>query len=98
MAISYGQFTLWVSVSYVVKSEHSCTSHMPRASYQIWLVRGDLQHEICPHAAPQSYVDIEGNIQLTAESTKNIVKNCKSTLLSIHLYIFCRGGRRRSVC
>ena len=54
MAISYGQFTLWVSVSYVVKSEHSCTSHKPRASYQRWLVRGDLQHEICPHAATQS--------------------------------------------
>ena len=58
MAISYGQFTLWVSVSYVVKSEHSCTSHKPRASYQRWLVRGDLQHEICPHAATQSYIDI----------------------------------------
>ena len=56
MAISYGQFTLWVSVSYVVKSEPSCTSHKPRASYQRWLVRGDLQHEICPHAATQSYV------------------------------------------
>ena len=56
MAISYGQFTLWVSVSYVVKSEHSCTSHKPRASYQRWLVRGDLQHEICPHAATQSYI------------------------------------------
>ena len=58
MAISYGQFTLWVSVSYVVKSEHSCTSHKPRASYQRWLVRGDLEHEICPHAATQSYVDV----------------------------------------
>ena len=56
MAISYGQFTLWVSVSYVVKSEPSCTSHKPRASYQRWLVRGDLQHEICPHAATQSYI------------------------------------------
>ena len=56
MAISYGQFTLWVSVSYVVKSEPSCTSHKPRASYQRWLVRGDLQHEICPNAATQSYI------------------------------------------
>ena len=55
MAISYGQFTLWVSVSYVVKSEPSCTSHKPRASYQSWLVRGDLVHGICPHAATQSY-------------------------------------------
>ena len=55
MANSYGQFTLWVSVSYVVKSEPSCTSHKPRASYQSWLVRGDLVHGICPHAATQSY-------------------------------------------
>ena len=65
MAISYGQFTLWVSVSYVVKSEPSCTSHKPRASYQRWLVRGDLQHEICPHAATQSYakyLDLSFNI------------------------------------
>ena len=56
MAISYGQFTGWVSVSYVVKSEPSCTSHKPRASYQRWLVRGDLVHGICPHAATQSYI------------------------------------------
>ena len=55
MDISYGQFTGWVSVSYVVKSEPSCTSHKPRASYQRWLVQGDLKHEICPHAATQSY-------------------------------------------
>ena len=61
MAISYGQFTGWVSVSYVVKSEPSCTSHKPRASYQRWLVRGDLQHEICPHAATQSYA-LEGEL------------------------------------
>ena len=27
-----------------------------------------------------AYIDIEGNIQLTAESTNNIVKNCLSTL------------------
>ena len=58
MANSYGQFTLWVSVSYVVKSEPSCTSHKPRASYQRWLVRGDLEHEICPHAAIQSYAEV----------------------------------------
>ena len=55
MAISYGQFTGWVSVSYVVKSEPSCTSHKPRASYQRWLVRGDLVHGNCPHATTQSY-------------------------------------------
>ena len=56
MAISYGQFTGWVSVSYVVKSEPSCTSHKPRASYQRWLVRGDLVHGICPHATTQSHI------------------------------------------
>ena len=56
MANSYGQFTGWVSVSYVVKSEPSCTSHKPSASYQRWLVRGDLVHGICPHAATQSYM------------------------------------------
>ena len=56
MAISYGQFTGWVSVSYVVKSEPSCTSHKPRASYQRWLVRGDLVHGNCPHARTQSYM------------------------------------------
>ena len=55
MAISYGQFTGWVSVSYVVKSEPRCTSHKPRASYQRWLVRGDLVHGNCPHATTQSY-------------------------------------------
>ena len=56
MDISYGQFTGWVSVSYVVKSEPSYTSHKPRASYQRWLVRGDLEHKICPHAATKSYL------------------------------------------
>ena len=56
MANSYGQFTLWVSVSNILKSEHICTSHNPRASYQRSLVWGDLVHEICPHAATQSYV------------------------------------------
>ena len=56
MANSYGQFTLWASVYHLLKSEPSCTSHKPRASYQRWLVRGDLQHEICPHAATQSYI------------------------------------------
>ena len=58
MAISYGQFTSWVSVSYVLKSEPSCTSHKPSASYQRWLVRGDLEHESCPHATTQSYIFI----------------------------------------
>ena len=57
MDISYGQFTGWVSVSYVVKPEPSCTSHKLSAIYQRWLVRGDLVHGICPHAATQSYVD-----------------------------------------
>ena len=56
MANSYGQFTGWVSVSYVVKSEPSCTSHKPSAIYQRWLVQGDLVHGICPHAATQSYI------------------------------------------
>ena len=69
MAISYGQFTLWVSVSYVVKSEPSCTSHKPRASYQRWLVRGDLQHEICPHAATQSYTPLIKLIPYLLKST-----------------------------
>ena len=55
MANSYGQFTLWASVSYVVKSEPTCTSHKPSAIYQRWLVRGELVHGICPHAATQSY-------------------------------------------
>ena len=55
MADSYGQFTLWVSVYHLLKSEPSCTSHKPRASYQRWLVRGDLEHEISPYAATQSY-------------------------------------------
>ena len=56
MANSYGQFTLWVSVYHLLKSEPSCTSHKPRVSYQRWLVRGDLEHEICPYAATQSYM------------------------------------------
>ena len=56
MADSYGQFTLWVSVYHLLKSEPSCTSHKPRASYQRWLVRGDLEHEISPYAATQSYI------------------------------------------
>ena len=46
MANSYGQFTLWVSVSDILKSEPSYTSHKPRASFQRWK---------CPHAATQSY-------------------------------------------
>ena len=55
MDISYGQITLWNSVSNVLKSEPNCTSHKPRASCQRQLVRGDLVHGICPHAATQSY-------------------------------------------
>ena len=51
----YGQFTGWVSVSDILKSEPSCTSHKPRASFQRWQVGGDLQHGKCPHAATQSY-------------------------------------------
>ena len=61
MADSYGQFTLWVSVYHLLKSEPSCTSHKPRASYQRWLVRGDLEHEISPYAATQSYVVVIGH-------------------------------------
>ena len=55
MANSYGQFTGWVSVSDILKSEPSCTSHKPRASFQRWQVGGDLQHGKCPHAATQIY-------------------------------------------
>ena len=67
MAISYSQFTGWVSVSYVVKSEPSCTSHKPSASYQRWLVRGDLVHGICPHAATKSYVLWMGDEFITVQ-------------------------------
>ena len=81
MDISYGQFTLWVSVSYVVKSEPSCTSHKPRASYQSWLVRGDLVHGICPHAATQSYAL---NICLFMNSTDPaFARNATSPLLHV---------------
>ena len=59
MALSYGQFTLWVSVSYVGKSEPSCTSHKPRASYQRWQVWWGLQHGKCPHVATQSYIFLD---------------------------------------
>ena len=55
MANSYGQFSLWVNVSYLLKSEPNCTSHKPRASYQRWQVHRGLQHGKCPHAATQSY-------------------------------------------
>ena len=58
MTNSSGQFTLWASVYHLLKSEHICTSHKPRASFQRWLVGGDLVHEICPHAATQSYVQV----------------------------------------
>ena len=54
MANSYGQFTLWVNVSYLLKSEPNCTSHKPRASFQRWQVHRGLQHGKCPHAATQS--------------------------------------------
>ena len=80
MAISYGQFTGWVSVSYVLKSEPSCTSHKPRASYQRWLVRGDLEHEICPHAATQSYVQCvlkvieRQELNIKSIATKNLTE------------------------
>ena len=57
MANSYGQFTGWVSVSDILKSEPSCTSHKPRASFQRWQVGGDLEHGKCPHAATQSYME-----------------------------------------
>ena len=56
MTNSYGHFTVWVSVSDILKSDLSCTSHKPRASFQRWLVHRDLQHEICPYAATQSYM------------------------------------------
>ena len=72
MDISYGQFTGWVSVSYVVKSEPSYTSHKPRASYQRWLVRGDLQHEICPHAATQSYIHMSQKLYAHQSARENV--------------------------
>ena len=56
MANSFGQFTGWVSVSHISKSQSNCTSHKPMASFQRWQVGGDLVHGICPHAASQSYV------------------------------------------
>ena len=56
MTNSYGHFTLWVSVSDILKSEPSCISHNPRASFQRWQVWWGLQHGKCPHAATQSYI------------------------------------------
>ena len=56
MANSFGQFTGWVSVSHVLKSEPNCTSHKPRASFQRWQVHRGLVHGIYPHAATQSYM------------------------------------------
>ena len=58
MANSFGQFTGWVSLSHILKSQPSCTSHKPRASYQRWQVHRGLQHGICLHAATQSYLSI----------------------------------------
>ena len=58
MANSNGQFTLWVSVSNILKSEPSCTSYKLWASLQRWQVWGRLQHGKCPHAATQSYIHI----------------------------------------
>ena len=80
MAISYGQFTGWVSVSYVLKSEPSCTSHKPRASYQRWLVRGDLEHEICLHAAIQSYMQ-NLNSQIITYSESGIIDSTVSVVV-----------------
>ena len=54
MANSFGHFTLWVSVSDILKSEPSCISHKPRASFQRWQVWWGLQHGKCHHAAIQS--------------------------------------------
>ena len=53
MTNSYSHFTLWVSVSDILKSEPSCISHKPRASFQRWQVWWGLQHGKCPHAATQ---------------------------------------------
>ena len=83
MAISYGQFTGWVSVSYVVKSEPSCTSHKPRASYQRWLVHRDLQHEICPHAATQSYVSVKNFIQTSLGDSQTESFRMKGSMLKL---------------
>ena len=57
MANSYGQFTGWASVSDILKSEPSCTSHKPRASFHRWQVGWDPVHGKCPHAATQSYIE-----------------------------------------
>ena len=54
MANSFGQFSLWVSVSHILKSQPSCTSHKPRASFQRWQVWWGLVHGKFPHAASQS--------------------------------------------
>ena len=80
MANSYGQFTGWVSVSDILKSEPSCTSHNPTASFQRWQVGGDLVHGKCPYAATQSY---RVAVELTKE--RSAVSQCTvlCTILSL---------------
>ena len=72
MAISYGQFTGWVSVSYVLKSEPSCTSHKPRASYQRWQVHRGLVHGKCLHAATQLYIETAWQKPKTQATLKHL--------------------------
>ena len=74
MTNSYGQFTVWVSVSTILKSEPSFTSHKPRASYQRWHVWRGLQHGKCPHAATQSYTHthrVTQSMHLIIKCSKN---------------------------
>ena len=88
MTNSYGQFTGWVSVSDILKSEPSCTSHKPRASFQRWQVGGDLVHGKCPYAATQSYVVSEID-----DKNINLNQNLKEKLQYHHpplKFLFCR--------
>ena len=92
MVNSYGQFTLWVSVYHLLKSEPSCTSHKPRASYQRWLVRGDLEHEICPHAATQSYVcNLTFGLNLSRASAWG---ECDNETLLTPCFEFCGASKK----
>ena len=95
MADSYGQFTLWVSVYHLLKSEPSCTSHKPRASYQRWLVRGDLEHEISPYAATQSYTMYLLLYLSTLQNQMQI--RWQDTSSQLLLSAFCSGPKLSSL-
>ena len=87
MANSYGQFTVWVSVSDILKSEPSCTSHKPRASFQRWQVWWGLVHWKYPHAATQSYVNQESKRFSFFQSWKTVESWNKELLLAA-IYIW----------